>query len=241
MRLITNKHCFVITILLAASLAFPYMGTSAATAPVQNNNPVKVTAQKGTEVKKAVSKKAAKKKKKIKLTISKSSIILNKNSTAKLKVKKKNAGSRKIIWKSNRKRIVKVDQKGNIKALRTGKAKITARVKGTRVKAVCEVEVQHYKYMRMRTTGYCNCRRCAGRWAGHATASGRMPRAKHTIAVDPRLIRLGTKVQIGDIIYTAEDTGGSIKGHRIDVYYSSHRKANRHGVKHQIVKVIYKK
>ncbi len=241
MRLISNKERFMIVLLLAVSLVLPSLGISAAQVPVQNNNPVKATAPKTTVVKKAVSKKTAKKKKKIKLTISKSSIILNKNSTAKLKAKKKNAGSRKIIWKSNRKRIVKVDQKGNIKALRTGKAKITARVKGTKVKAVCEVEVQHYKYMKMRTTGYCNCRRCAGRWAGHATASGRMPRAKHTIAVDPRLIRLGTKVQIGDIIYTAEDTGGAIKGHRIDVYYSSHRKASRHGVKHQIVKVIYKK
>ena len=57
------------------------------------------------------------------------------------------------------------------------------------------------------------------------------------IAVDKRLIHLGTKVKIGNIIYTAEDTGSAIKGKRIDVYYASHRKATAHGVKYQKIKV----
>ena len=57
------------------------------------------------------------------------------------------------------------------------------------------------------------------------------------IAVDKRLIPLGTKVKIGKIIYTAEDTGGAIKGKRIDVYYSSHRQASAHGVKYRKIKV----
>lgn len=60
---------------------------------------------------------------------------------------------------------------------------------------------------------------------------------KRTIAVDKRLIHLGTKVKIGNIIYTAEDTGSAIKGKRIDVYYASHRKATAHGVKYQKIKV----
>ena len=49
--------------------------------------------------------------------------------------------------------------------------------------------------------------------------------------------KLGTKVKIGNIIYTAEDTGSAIKGKRIDVYYASHRKATAHGVKYQKIKV----
>ena len=91
--------------------------------------------------------------------------------------------------------------------------------------------------MRVRTTGYCNCRSCAGKWAGCATASGTRPKEKRTIAVDKRLIHLVTKVKIGNIIYTAEDTGSAIKGKRIDVYYASHRKATAHGVKYQKIKV----
>ena len=67
--------------------------------------------------------------------------------------------------------------------------------------------------------------------------AGKRPRAKHTIAVDKRLIPLGTKVKIGKIVYTAEDTGGAIKGKRIDVYYSNHRQASAHGVKYRKIKV----
>lgn len=78
--------------------------------------------------------------------------------------------------------------------------------------------------MRVRTTGYCNCRSCAGKWAGCATASGTRPKEKRTIAVDKRLIHLGTKVKIGNIIYTAEDTGSAIKGKRI-VFISKSQKS----------------
>ena len=77
----------------------------------------------------------------------------------------------------------------------------------------------------------------AGQWAGAATASGTRPRENRTIAVDKRLIPLGTKVQIGKETYVAEDTGGAIKGKKIDVYYSSHGKAMSHGVKYQKIKV----
>lgn len=93
--------------------------------------------------------------------------------------------------------------------------------------------------MRVRTTGYCNCRKCAGKWAGCATAIGTKPRAKRTIAVDKRLIRLGSKVQMDNKMYVAEDTGGAIKGKRIDVYYASHKKATSHGVKYKKIKVYY--
>ena len=55
--------------------------------------------------------------------------------------------------------------------------------------------------------------------------------------LDKRLIPLGTKVKIGKIVYTAEDTGGAIKGKRIDVYYSNHRQASAHGVKYRKIKV----
>ena len=56
---------------------------------------------------------------------------------------------------------------------------------------------------------------------GGTTASG-MAAAVGRVAVDPRVIPLGSKVYIegfGDFI--AEDTGGAIKGNRIDLYFNS--------------------
>lgn len=75
-------------------------------------------------------------------------------------------------------------------------------------------------------TAYCSCRKCCGRWSGGPTASGAMPQAGRTIAVDKRVIPLGTKVYIeGYGEFIAEDTGSAIKGNRIDVYMESHNAA----------------
>lgn len=56
---------------------------------------------------------------------------------------------------------------------------------------------------------------------GGRTASG-LPAAVGRIAVDPRVIPLGTRVYVeGYGFATAADTGGNIKGNTIDVYYNS--------------------
>ena len=59
---------------------------------------------------------------------------------------------------------------------------------------------------------------------GGTTASGR-PANESVIAVDPSVIPLGTQVYVADSycyvgIRTAADTGGSIKGNFIDIYFS---------------------
>src|SRR5690606_41433234 len=59
------------------------------------------------------------------------------------------------------------------------------------------------------------------------------------IAVDPKLIPLGTKVWVegyGEAI--AGDTGGAIKGHRIDVFIPSYDSAMEWGVKKVKIKVL---
>lgn len=72
------------------------------------------------------------------------------------------------------------------------------------------------------------------------TASGKTPRINHTIAVDPRVIKLGSKVYIsGWGTYYAEDTGGAIKGNIIDIFVTSEAKANRLGVRYATV-YVYK-
>ncbi|HLC14971.1 MAG TPA: 3D domain-containing protein [Thermodesulfovibrionia bacterium] len=62
------------------------------------------------------------------------------------------------------------------------------------------------------------------------------------VAVDPRLIPLGSKIYIKNMgWFTAEDTGGSVKGKRIDIYYPTKREALRFGAKRLHIKVIPKK
>lgn len=87
-----------------------------------------------------------------------------------------------------------------------------------------------------RMTAYCSCESCCGYWAtvrptdenGNPivyTASGAVAEAGTTIAVDPSVIPYGTEVKINDHIYIAQDTGGAIKGNRIDVYHDTHDSA----------------
>ena len=59
----------------------------------------------------------------------------------------------------------------------------------------------------------------------YKTASGTVVTAGRTIAVDPDVIPLGTEVIINGHVYVAEDTGGAIKGNRIDIAVETHQEA----------------
>lgn len=80
----------------------------------------------------------------------------------------------------------------------------------------------------VRTTAYCNCVSCNGKWAGGPTASGVMPTAGHTIAMDAYnpIVPMGTKVVINGVEYTVEDTG-NLNAHNsdIDIYHNTHAEA----------------
>ena len=65
------------------------------------------------------------------------------------------------------------------------------------------------------------------------TATGTSARAGRTVAVDPRVIPLGSRIfveGVGERI--AEDVGSGVKGNHIDVYVPSLSEANQFGVKH---------
>ncbi|XIJ20472.1 3D domain-containing protein [Lacrimispora sp. JR3] len=79
-----------------------------------------------------------------------------------------------------------------------------------------------------RTTAYCPCRQCSGKWGGR-TSTGTVATANHTISVDPRVIPYGTRLMIGGVIYTAEDCGGGVKGRHIDIFFNTHGESRNYG------------
>lgn len=80
-----------------------------------------------------------------------------------------------------------------------------------------------------KTTGYCSCSKCSG--SNSLTYSGTVPQPNHTISADISILPLGTKVIIGDTVYTVEDIGGNVDGHVVDLYFASHQDALNYGVK----------
>ena len=78
-------------------------------------------------------------------------------------------------------------------------------------------------------TGYCNCPICCGKWSGGPTFSGTKPTAGRTIATDPSVIPIGSKVIIDNHVYVAEDTGSAIKGKKIDIFFETHEEAKKFG------------
>ena len=64
---------------------------------------------------------------------------------------------------------------------------------------------------------------------GQKTATGKIV-FKGIIAVDPKIIPYGTKIEIKDKGYfVAEDCGSKIKGNRIDIYFDSKAEAKEFG------------
>ncbi|MBE5813347.1 MAG: hypothetical protein E7314_06850 [Clostridiales bacterium] len=96
-----------------------------------------------------------------------------------------------------------------------------------------EGEVLEYtEVIQVEATAYCACYKCCGKYPSNKyygiTKTG--TRAKvGTIAVDPKVIPMGTKMYIEGLngaknygVGKAEDIGGAIKGKIIDLYFDTH-------------------
>lgn len=75
------------------------------------------------------------------------------------------------------------------------------------------------------------------------TASGEATQAGRTIAADPTLLPLGSRVLITGAgkysgQYVVADTGQSVQGRKIDIYIPNHRAARRFGRKTVLVQVL---
>lgn len=96
-------------------------------------------------------------------------------------------------------------------------------------------EVPTVRVLAVIVTHYCTCERCCGKSDG-ITAIGAEATPHVTAAVDPSVVPLGTELVMdyGDGIqhtYRAEDTGGAIKGARVDICVGSHQEALELGVR----------
>ena len=108
----------------------------------------------------------------------------------------------------------------------------------TEKKAKKTKKKSNYKYVgEFKITAYCPCASCCGKSNG-ITASGTHATAGRTIAADTSRFSFGTKLKIGDNVYTVEDTGGAINGNRIDMFCGSHSEALQWGVRYMDVYVV---
>ena len=82
-------------------------------------------------------------------------------------------------------------------------------------------------------TAYCGCEKCCDK-TDRITATGTHAIEGVTIAVDPAVIPYGSLVDIEGIgtfvAAVAADTGGAIKGNKIDIYFERHEDALKFGI-----------
>jgi 3D (Asp-Asp-Asp) domain-containing protein len=94
-----------------------------------------------------------------------------------------------------------------------GKVLITASGERLRVRHILNCKLTAY------TSGFESTGKRPGDPGYGITSSGRVATIGRTIAVDPNVISIGSKVYIEGLgIRYAEDTGGAVKGHHIDVF-----------------------
>ena len=65
------------------------------------------------------------------------------------------------------------------------------------------------------------------------TYTGTVPKVGRTIAVDPAVIPLGSRVYIPQFnkVFIAEDTGSAIKGNKIDIYMNTYNECMNWGIR----------
>jgi 3D (Asp-Asp-Asp) domain-containing protein len=98
-----------------------------------------------------------------------------------------------------------------------------------------------WKKINVQATGYSLYDDPMGHDGTPQTATGTYPKEGRTIAVDPRVIPYGTEVYIPALngVFIAEDTGGLIKGNKIDIYFSHGSEARQWGRKNIEIYVDY--
>lgn len=94
--------------------------------------------------------------------------------------------------------------------------------------------VPEFKKVRCKLTAYCieNYPHICNNGNASSTATGTKPTPGRTVAVDPKVIPYFSNVIINGNTYIAEDTGGHIKGNRVDIVFATHQEALEFGVQY---------
>jgi 3D (Asp-Asp-Asp) domain-containing protein len=87
------------------------------------------------------------------------------------------------------------------------------------------------KVLILEATAYSDTCRCCGKWVGKPTSFG-LKKRYGVVATDPKIIPMGTKLFVEGYGYAiAGDTGGAIKGFKIDLFFPSEQQALEYGRK----------
>ncbi len=94
-------------------------------------------------------------------------------------------------------------------------------------------------------TAYCPCRRCCGKWAGDGMTASGLPITYNDgrfVAADTSVLPFLTRVRVpgyadGDSVPVI-DRGGKVRGQRVDVYFPTHRQAQRWGKKRLLIEIL---
>jgi 3D (Asp-Asp-Asp) domain-containing protein len=103
------------------------------------------------------------------------------------------------------------------------------------------VKSTQWKTVRMQVTGYCACPICCGDSSDGITANMHRIRRGDVFAAADKKVPFGTRIIIpgynrGRSIQV-KDRGGLIRGNHLDLYFGSHKTAQKWGVKHLDVRV----
>ncbi len=140
--------------------------------------------------------------------------------------------------KESQNKIIAVGTKVLTAQVSRGKSKTTTKASAASPSTKAEADYSGGKEIYMSATAYtAYCNGCSG-----ITATGINLRANpdlKVIAVDPSVIPLGSKVWVEGYGHAiAGDTGGAIKGNRIDVFVPTKKEAYRFGKKSVKIRVL---
>ena len=130
------------------------------------------------------------------------------------------------------KQVLKITKPAAVTSVKKTSTKVTVS------KPVQKTSPQVVKVLTVSASAYtANCKRCSG-----MTALGinlkKHPYTK-VISVDPRVIKLGTRVYVEGYGYAiAADTGSAIKGNKIDIFIPSQREALKWGRRTVKIKIL---
>ena len=123
----------------------------------------------------------------------------------------------------------------NVEIKEEAQDEVILRGKSVNIITANEMDYEYTKVYDMEATAYSDTE---GDGWGSQTASG-MTAGVGIIAVDPRVIPLGTKLYVeGYGLCIAGDTGGAIKGERIDLFYKTRKECRDFGRRPKKVYVL---